>query len=193
VCFVIEDFILNVSEIGGSSGEIAGVRSKLGIIQGHVISAMREACRQGFLDWSPRLNLAMYSCDIQASEEVLGKVYGVVFKRRGRVVSEELKEGTPFWQIRTLMPVIESFGFAHEIRKRTSGAASPQLLFRGFEMLDLDPFWVPTTEEELEDLGEKADKENLAKKYMENVRIRKGLFVERKIVAHAEKQRTLKK
>ncbi|RUS22926.1 hypothetical protein BC937DRAFT_94923 [Endogone sp. FLAS-F59071] len=40
-------------------------------------------------------------------------------------------------------------------------------------MLDQDPFWVPTTEEELEDLGEKADRENLAKRYMENVRKRK--------------------
>jgi ribosome assembly protein 1 len=64
-----------------------------------------------------------------------------------------------------------------EIRKRTSGAASPQLVFSGFEMLDEDPFWVPTTEEELEDLGDKADKENLAKKYMDTVRKRK-VFLE---------------
>lgn len=49
-----------------------------------------------------------------------------------------------------------------EIRKRTSGAASPQLVFHGYEMLDQDPYWVPTTEEELEDLGEKADRENVS-------------------------------
>lgn len=60
-----------------------------------------------------------------------------------------------------------------EIRTRTSGAASPQLVFHGYETLDQDPFWVPTTEEELEDLGEKADKENIAKKYMDAVRRRK--------------------
>lgn len=65
------------------------------------------------------------------------------------------------------------YDFLVEIRKRTSGVASPQLVFSGFEMLDEDPFWVPTTEEELEDLGEKADKENLAKKYMDTVRKRK--------------------
>ncbi|OZJ03843.1 hypothetical protein BZG36_04304 [Bifiguratus adelaidae] len=168
-------------------------RSKIGIIQGQVISAMREACRQGFLDWSPRLKLAMYSCDIQATAEVLGRVYGVISKRRGRIIAEDLKEGTPFWQIQAVLPVVESFGFADEIRKRTSGAASPQLLFSGFEMLDQDPFWVPTTEEELEDLGEKADRENIARKYMDTVRKRKGLFVERKIIEHAEKQRTLRK
>jgi len=60
-------------------------------------------------------------------------------------------------------------------------------------MLDLDPFWVPTTEEELEDLGEKADRENVAKAYVDSVRERKGLFVDRKIVEFAEKQRTLKR
>jgi ribosome assembly protein 1 len=60
-------------------------------------------------------------------------------------------------------------------------------------MLDEDPFWVPTTEEELEELGEKSDRENIARVYMEQVRGRKGLFVKRKIVETAEKQRTLKR
>lgn len=60
-----------------------------------------------------------------------------------------------------------------EIRTRTSGAASPQLVFYGYELLDQDPFWVPTTLEELEDLGQKSDRDNVAKKYMEGVRGRK--------------------
>lgn len=60
-----------------------------------------------------------------------------------------------------------------DIRKKSSGAASPQLVFHGFELFDLDPFWTPSTLEELEDLGDKADRENLAKKYMEQVRKRK--------------------
>ena len=49
------------------------------------------------------------------------------------------------------------------------------------------------TEEELEDLGEKADRSNVAKAYMDAVRDRKGMFVDRKIVEFAEKQRTLKR
>ena len=52
---------------------------------------------------------------------------------------------------------------------------------------------MPTTEEELEDLGEKADRENIARVYMNRVRERKGMFVEKKIVQFAEKQRTLKR
>ncbi|KAK9446735.1 P-loop containing nucleoside triphosphate hydrolase protein [Limtongia smithiae] len=160
---------------------------------GQIITATRDAIRAGFLDWSPRLLLAMYSVEIQAPADVLGRVYGVIARRRGRVASEEMKEGTPFFSIHAIIPVVESFGFSEDIRKRSSGAASPQLIFAGFEMLDEDPFWVPTTEEELEELGETADKENIAKKYMDAVRRRKGLFVEEKLIKNAEKQRTLKK
>ncbi|KAJ6557298.1 hypothetical protein DFH09DRAFT_1163674 [Mycena vulgaris] len=168
-------------------------QNRMAQVTGSVISAVRDACRNGLLDWSPRLMLAMYTCDIQASTDVLGKVYGVVARRRGRIVAEEMKEGTSFFNVCAMLPVVESFGFADDIRKRTSGAASPQLIFSGYELLDQDPFWVPTTEEELEDLGEKADRSNIAKGYMDGVRERKGLFVDRKIVEFAEKQRTLKR
>jgi ribosome assembly protein 1 len=126
--------------------------------------------------------------------EVLGRVYDVLTRRRGRILSEALKEGTPFFTILSLLPVAESFGFSDEIRKRTSGAASPQLIFQGYEILDEDPFWVPFTEDDLEDLGELADKENVAKRYMDSVRKRKGLMVSgRKLVKDAEKQKTLKR
>ncbi|KAI5478508.1 ribosome assembly protein 1 [Pseudohyphozyma bogoriensis] len=183
-----------LDEVAQNPGELTPlqVRSKWSNARGNLISAGQDAFRNGLLDWSPRLQLAMYSCDIQATGEVLGKVYGVVAKRKGRIVSEEMKEGTAFFTVSALLPVVESFGFADEIRTRTSGAASPQLVFYGYEVLDQDPFWVPTTEEELEDLGEKADKENIAKKYMDGVRKRKGMAIERKVVEHAEKQKTMK-
>ena len=61
------------------------------------------------------------------------------------------------------------------------------------QVVTSDPFWVPTTEEEIQHFGEKADFENQAAKYMNSVRRRKGLFVEEKTVEHAEKQRTLGK
>lgn len=126
--------------------------------------------------------------------EVLGRVYDVLTRRRGRVLSEAMKEGTPFFTIQSVVPVAESFGFADEMRKRTSGAAQPQLIFAGFEILDEDPFWVPFTEEEMEDLGEFGDKENVAKRYMDKVRRKKGMMVEGRTVAiNAEKQKTLKR
>ena len=60
--------------------------------------------------------------------------------------------------------------------------------------MDEDPFWVPFTEDELEDLGEKGDRENVAKRYMDSVRQRKGMLVQGKmLVRDAEKQKTLKR
>ncbi|KAI1810968.1 P-loop containing nucleoside triphosphate hydrolase protein [Poronia punctata] len=188
VGIVIEDMTVTSTE------EDASARDRLGRLTGETIKTVQQAIRQGFLDWSPRLMLAMYSCEIQASTEVLGRVYDVLTRRRGRVLSEQMKEGTPFFTIQSLLPVAESFGFADEMRKRTSGAAQPQLIFAGFEVLDEDPFWVPFTEDDLEDLGELADKENVAKRYMDGVRRKKGLLVEgRGQRVAAEKQKTLKR
>lgn len=58
--------------------------------------------------------------------DVLGKVYGVVAKRRGRIVSEEMREGTTFFTVSALLPVVESFGFADG--KIASNAMKRQLI-----------------------------------------------------------------
>lgn len=42
---------------------------ELSRLTGEAIKSVREAISQGFLDWSPRLLLAMYSCEIQASSK----------------------------------------------------------------------------------------------------------------------------
>ncbi|KAH7308152.1 P-loop containing nucleoside triphosphate hydrolase protein [Stachybotrys elegans] len=188
VAVVIEDISLHLPEDSMSA------RDNLGRLTGEIIKSAQSLIRTGFLDWSPRIMLAMYSVEIQASTEVLGRVYDVLTRRRGRVIAETMKEGTPFFTIQALLPVAESFGFADDMRKRTSGAAQPQLIFTGFEILDEDPFWVPFTEDDLEDLGELADKENVAKRYMDGVRRKKGLLIEgRNVATDAEKQKTLKR
>uniref|UniRef100_A0A3B4GWV7 Elongation factor-like 1 n=1 Tax=Pundamilia nyererei TaxID=303518 RepID=A0A3B4GWV7_9CICH len=173
--------------------EVAASSDCYGPVSGQLIAAVKEACRHAFQAQPQRLMAAMYTCEIMATADVLGRVYGVLGKREGRVLHEEMKEGTDMFTIKAVLPVAESFGFADEIRKRTSGLASPQLVFSHWEVISSDPYWVPTTEEEYLHFGEKADSENQALKYMNAVRRRKGLYVEEKIVEHAEKQRTLGK
>lgn len=127
----------------------------------------------------------------------------------------------PQLQIVATLPVTDSFGFAEELRRRSSGLAVPQLIFSHWEVIAEDPFWVPTTEEELLHFGEKVsrarrikrkegpdaaklpcntiaplankqgDKDNIARKYMNDVRRRKGLNVQEQVVEHAEKQRNI--
>ncbi|EFX02409.1 ribosome biogenesis protein [Grosmannia clavigera kw1407] len=192
IAVIVEDVSVTPPSESGAAPLLA--RDNLGRLTGEVIKTVQQSIHKGFLDWSPRIMLAMYSCEIQASTEVLGRVYDVLTRRRGRVLSETMKEGTPFFTILSLLPVAESFGFSDDMRKRTSGAAQPQLIFAGFEVLDEDPFWVPFTEDDLEDLGEYGDRENVAKRYMDGVRRRKGLLVEgRNVAIDAEKQKTLKR
>ncbi|KAF2733593.1 elongation factor 2 [Polyplosphaeria fusca] len=193
IAVFLEEVTLSINDEDSST-------DRMGRLTGEILKTIRSSITQGFLDWSPRMLLAMYSCEIQASTDVLGRVYAVLTRRRGNILSETLSEtssasttGNQTFTINALLPVAESFGFSDEIRKRSSGSASPQLRFAGFEMLDEDPFWVPFTEDELEDLGELADKENVAKRYMDRVRRRKGLLVREVLVRDAEKQKTLKR
>lgn len=49
----------------------AGEDLDLGRLTGEAIKLVREGIAQGFLDWSARIMLAMYSCEIQASSKPL--------------------------------------------------------------------------------------------------------------------------
>lgn len=61
-------------------------------------------------------------------------------------------------------------------------------MFDGFQINTNDPFFIPRTEEELEDHGE-GDilLENPAKVLIEKVRQRKGLMIDKKIVIDGDK------
>ena len=57
--------------INQSTEEDAFTRDKLGRLTGEVIKSMQQGIKDGFLDWSPRLLLAMYSCEVQSSSRYL--------------------------------------------------------------------------------------------------------------------------
>mmetsp|Transcript_1027 Transcript_1027/g.1589 ORF Transcript_1027/g.1589 Transcript_1027/m.1589 type:complete len:190 (-) Transcript_1027:93-662(-) len=158
-----------------------------------VIQTVREAFREAINLREARLVEPMYLVDLQCNDQVLRRLYAVIGKRRGRIISEDLKEGTQIFVVRCYLPVEKSFGFASSLRGRTSGMASPQLVFSHWETILEDPFFVPLTEEEKEEFGEGANLRvhNLARQLVDEVRRRKGLKVEEHIVEHAEKQRTL--
>jgi ribosome assembly protein 1 len=180
---------------GGSSAGAGG-----GLLIGQLISDVTESLRLAVLSCPVRVVEPVYACDLQCDQSQLGNLYAVLSKRRGHVHKEDIIDGTTLFLLSAHLPVAESFGFAQELLKRTSGnGTAPQLQFSHWQCLDDDPFWRPTTAEELEDHGEWAaggDKDhhhNLARTSIDRVRKRKGLPVEEKIVVFAEKQRTLNK
>jgi len=63
-----------------------------------------------------------------------GKLFAVIGKRNGRILQDEMKEGSQMFNIVAAIPVVESFGFSEDIRKKTSGLASPQLVFSHWEV-----------------------------------------------------------
>jgi ribosome assembly protein 1 len=64
MAYFVEELTINREEAAKEEA-----RMRLSQITGSLMSSVREACKQGLLDWSPRLMFAMYSCDIQASSE----------------------------------------------------------------------------------------------------------------------------
>jgi ribosome assembly protein 1 len=107
-----------------------------GPFSGQIMSTVKEGCRKAFQQQPQRLLSPMFSSNIQVSADVLGKMYGVICKRHGRILSEEMQEGSQTFVVNAILPVIESFQFANEIRKQTSGMAIPQLLFSHWEVSD---------------------------------------------------------
>ena len=63
------------------------------VTSGLLIATMKEACRKVYLSGHKRLLAAMYSCNIQTSADVLGKLYGIIAKRNGEIVQEDMIEG----------------------------------------------------------------------------------------------------
>ena len=68
-----------------------------------------------------------------------------------------MQEGSPLFTVHAFVPVAESFGFADELRRWTAGASSALLVLSHWEALAEDPFFVPKTEEEIEEFGDGDD------------------------------------
>ncbi|KAG6550582.1 hypothetical protein Mapa_007835 [Marchantia paleacea] len=106
---------------------------------GQIIPTARRAMYAAQLTAKPRLLEPVYLVEIQAPEQALGGIYGVLNQKRGHVFEEIQRPGTPLYNIKAYLPVIESFGFSSTLRAATSGQAFPQAVFDHWEMMTSDP------------------------------------------------------
>lgn len=106
---------------------------------GQVIPTMRRATYAGFLLAEPRIQEPVFLVEIQCPESAVGGIYSVLNKKRGQVVSEEQRPGTPLFTVKAYLPVNESFGFTGELRQATGGQAFPQMVFDHWATLATDP------------------------------------------------------
>jgi elongation factor 2 len=82
-------------------------------------------------------NLSFPVVEIQCPENAIGGIYSVLNRRRGQVMSEEQRPGTPMFTVKAYLPVMESFGFTADLRSHTQGQAFPQSVFDHWEMYAL--------------------------------------------------------
>ncbi|CCH58588.1 hypothetical protein TBLA_0A07980 [Henningerozyma blattae CBS 6284] len=111
---------------------------------GQIIPTMRRATYAGFLLAEPKIQEPVFLVEIQCPENAVGGIYSVLNKKRGQVVSEEQRPGTPLFTVKAYLPVNESFGFTGELRQATGGQAFPQMVFDHWATLGTDPL-DPTT------------------------------------------------
>jgi elongation factor 2 len=109
---------------------------------GQIIPTARRCLYACMLTAEPRLMEPVYLVEIQCPEGAMGGIYSCLNRRRGHVISEEQKVGTPLYVVKAYLPVMESFGFTADLRSHTSGQAFPQCVFDHWQVLPgsvLDP------------------------------------------------------
>jgi len=169
---------------------------------GMMAAALRIGIRSALLSRPARLVECHLKLTLNSSFAGLGSLYPVLFKRRGKVLEDSMVDGTDLLLISANLPHAESFGLAPELFRLSSGeVTAPEMIFSHWDILEQDPFWIPTSLEEREDFGEiqssgdvSTGMDNTALHYIRKVRERKGLLVDssRTVIA-AEKQRTIKR
>ena len=107
---------------------------------GQVIPTARRVFYACELTAEPRLMEPIYLVEIQAPESVMGGIYATLNKRRGQVVEELPRPGTPLVIVKAHLPVLESFGFTADLRAHTGGQAFPQCVFDHWRTVSGSPF-----------------------------------------------------
>lgn len=106
---------------------------------GQIIPTARRVCYSSFLMATPRLMEPVYYVEIQAPSDSLAIIYAVLARRRGHVVADTPKAGSPLVTVKAYIPVIDSAGFETDLRTHTSGQAMPLLIFDHWSICPGDP------------------------------------------------------
>lgn len=106
---------------------------------GQIIPTARRVLYASVLTATPGLLEPVYLVEIQCPEQAMGGIYGVLNRRRGHVISEDQRIGTPLYNVKAYLPVNESFGFTADLRSHTSGQAFPQCVFDHWQLMNGNP------------------------------------------------------
>jgi len=106
---------------------------------GQMIPTARRNYYACQLTAKPKILEPVFLVEVQTVEQAMGGIYSVLTKRRGIVIGEENRPGTPIYNVKAYLPVGESFGFTADLRANTGGQAFPQCVFDHWQVLNGDP------------------------------------------------------
>jgi len=107
---------------------------------GQIIPTARRVFYAAQLTAQPRLMEPIFLVEIQCPQAVVGGIYAVMNKRRGQIIEEQQRPGTPLTNVKAYLPVAESFGFTADLRSNTGGQAFPQCVFDHWKVVPGNPF-----------------------------------------------------
>jgi len=133
----------------------------------------------------------MLLAEVQCSADCLGAIYTVLIvyyllilkvlaRRRGHVISETPKPGSPLYSVKCNIPAIDSFGFETDLRTYTTGQAFCLSYFDHWAILPGDPLDKSIVLKPLEP----SPVPHLAREFMIKTRRRKGLSEDVSIVKY---------
>jgi len=106
---------------------------------GQIIPTTRRVCYSSLLTATPRLMEPIYSVEVSGPYESIAAVYSILARRRGHVVKDWAKPGTPIYVVKGFIPVLDANGFEVDLRTATNGEAYCQMMMDHWNIMDGDP------------------------------------------------------
>jgi elongation factor 2 len=116
---------------------------------GAIMPCTRRSLYASMLCGQPRILEPIFLVEITCPQQAVSGIYSVISLKRGTVVEEVPRVGTPLVNVKAHLPVSESFGFTGELRASTSGQAFPTMIFDHWEAMPDDPLKPGTRTNEL--------------------------------------------
>ncbi|KAL7547098.1 hypothetical protein ACHAWF_010417 [Thalassiosira exigua] len=106
---------------------------------GQIIPTARKTVHSALLTATPRLMEPWYRLQIQCPGEIVNAIQPVLTRRRGHIVQDKPIPGSPLFNVKAFLPVLDSFGFETDLRTFTQGQAMVHSVFDHWAIVPGDP------------------------------------------------------
>ncbi|KAN0040587.1 hypothetical protein ACTA71_008924 [Dictyostelium dimigraforme] len=151
---------------------------------GHIVPAARSVTHSSFLVSTPRLMEPVYLVEVISPIDCLNAIENVLTRRRGHIIHDLPKPGTPLHITKALIPVLDSYGFETDLRVHTQGQAFCLSTFDHWQVVPGDPLDKSIKLRPLEP----SPKLHLARELLIKTRKRKGLSEDVNFSKHFDEQ-----